>query len=119
MQRDFAEIAPGVFVTPCPPKWAPKVGLVKFMRVEANLYQPVIQAMPIMLMVGGPPMNTVVGMARLNTVGAKQARGPPFFLGRPGLGMPATWHASTGWAMCDMGSPSAVTVALPMKSSSS
>lgn len=47
-QRDFAEIAPGEFAAPCPPKFAPKVGVVKFMRVEAGLFQPVIQAMPVL-----------------------------------------------------------------------
>ena len=78
-----------------------------------------LTAMPIMLMVGGPPTNTVVGMARLKTVGSTITRGPPFLRSRKGAAMPTAWQDSTGWAMCDIGSPSATTVALPMKTSSS
>jgi hypothetical protein len=48
-QRDFVEIAPGEFMAQAPVRFAPKVGVVKFVRVEANLYQPVIQALPLLV----------------------------------------------------------------------
>lgn len=51
-QRDFAEIAPGEFLCACPPKFAPKIGVVKLMRAERGLYQPVIQALPSLVWSG-------------------------------------------------------------------
>ena len=62
-------------------------------------------------------MKTLVGIAMLTTVGSSIS----FFsccLGRGGLGIPATWQASTGTVRNENGSPSATTVALPMKISS-
>jgi hypothetical protein len=48
-QRDFAEIYPGEFVCPAPPKFTPKVGIVKLIRVEGGLYQAVIRALPLLV----------------------------------------------------------------------
>jgi hypothetical protein len=48
-QRDFAEIFPGEFVCPSPPKYAPKVAVVKLMRVEGGLYQAVLRALPLLV----------------------------------------------------------------------
>lgn len=48
-QRDFAQIAPGEFLAACPPQFAPKVGIIKWMRATNGTYQPVIQALPTMV----------------------------------------------------------------------
>src|SRR5262245_55202493 len=58
-----------------------------------------LNARPINEIVGGPPMKTLVGMARLKTVGSTMVLVPPFFFGRNGLIIPATWQANTGSAM--------------------
>ena len=78
-----------------------------------------LNASPISEIVGGPPTNTLVGIARLKVVGSSIAFGGPFFFNRGIPGMPTTWHPSTGTAMNENGSPSATTVELPMNSSSS
>ena len=57
--------------------------------------KPSLKAMPISEMVGGPPTNTLVGIARFVTVGSSII----FFsccFSRGGLSIPATWQASTG-----------------------
>lgn len=48
-QRDFFELAPDQFVAVCPPQHAPKIGVVRFMRAEGGLYQPVIEALPALV----------------------------------------------------------------------
>ncbi len=78
-----------------------------------------LNARPINEIVGGPPMKTLVGMARLTVVGRSMAFGGPFFFSRGGLGIPATWQLSVGTEVNENGQPSATTVELPMKISSS
>ena len=51
-QRDFAVLAPDEWVAVCPPSMVPKVGVVKFKRAEANLWQPVILALPTLVYCG-------------------------------------------------------------------
>ena len=97
-----------------------------FLRMRLNSFdfanlpsaaKPSLNAIPISDMVGGPPMNTFVGIARLVTVGSNISFFS-FFLIRGGLIMPATWQLNTGTDKKENGSPSATTVALPMKISS-
>jgi hypothetical protein len=59
-----------------------------------------------MLMVGGPPISTVEGIARLKSVGSRHIF--RLLLTRPGLGMPTTWQPRAGWEMCENGSPSTI-----------
>lgn len=51
-QGDFSQIQPDQWVAVCPPAMVPKMGVVKMMRVEGGLYQPVILALPSLVHAG-------------------------------------------------------------------
>ena len=74
-------------------------------------------AMPCIEMVGGPPMSTggPIGTAKTTVVGSSMDFAVVFFLSRGGATRPTSWHESTGRPKKDCGSPSTMTVELPMK----
>jgi hypothetical protein len=80
-----------------------------------------LNAIAVIEIVGGPPIITIgpAGMQRTTVTGSTSDLATAFFLSRGIAGMPMSWQERTGSPRNDCGSPSTMTVELPMKISDS
>ena len=95
--------------------------LRNFLSKRPSTAMPNFIAIAMSEMVGGPPINTGMpfGTASTTEVGSSSDFGLVCGFFRIGEGMPMSWQLSAGRPSRDAGSPSKVTVLLPMKISHS